>query len=273
MGGSSNPPAPNYVGAATAQGAANKEVARISAKMNNPNVINPLGSQTVTWNNDIPTLTQTLSPEQQKILGLQEQAQQNIGAAGIASSAQLSDILGSGLDLSKLPEYIDPQTQYKQDVIDAMMSRVKEDSGQNRDAMQSRLIAAGIRPGTEAYAREMTQLDRQYNDAYNNALLAAGQESTAQRQQALAEMLTQRQTPLNEAIALQTGTQVSNPFAGGLGYQAGTNIQAAPTYQAAVNQGQAQQNQYNASQAYKNNLISSGAGLLGSLGSAYLTYP
>ena len=41
------PPAPDYQGAANAQGAANIEAARLSGKLNNPNVYGPYGTQTV----------------------------------------------------------------------------------------------------------------------------------------------------------------------------------------------------------------------------------
>lgn len=43
------PPPVDYRGAAQAQGAANVEAARASAKLSNPNIIGPLGSQTVTY--------------------------------------------------------------------------------------------------------------------------------------------------------------------------------------------------------------------------------
>ena len=43
------PAAPDYAGAAAAQGAANLETAKAQGRMNNPNVVGPLGSQTVTW--------------------------------------------------------------------------------------------------------------------------------------------------------------------------------------------------------------------------------
>ncbi len=50
MGGSpSPPPAPDYGAAAREQGAANIEAARLSGKMNNPNVYNPYGTQTVVF--------------------------------------------------------------------------------------------------------------------------------------------------------------------------------------------------------------------------------
>jgi len=45
----SAPAPPDYAGAAAAQGAANLETAKAQGRMNNPNVVGPLGSQTVTW--------------------------------------------------------------------------------------------------------------------------------------------------------------------------------------------------------------------------------
>jgi len=45
----SAPAPPDYAGAATAQGAANVETARLQGYMNNPNVYTPYGSQTVSW--------------------------------------------------------------------------------------------------------------------------------------------------------------------------------------------------------------------------------
>ena len=49
MGKSSAPAAPDYMGAAQAQGTANLDAARLSSRLSNPNVVNPLGTQTVTW--------------------------------------------------------------------------------------------------------------------------------------------------------------------------------------------------------------------------------
>ena len=45
----SPPAAPDYTGAAQAQGAANVDTARLQGKISNPNIIGPLGSQTVTF--------------------------------------------------------------------------------------------------------------------------------------------------------------------------------------------------------------------------------
>ena len=59
------PPTPDYAGAAQAQGAANVETARASAKLSNPNIYGPLGTQLVSYEGDIPTVRQTLTPSAQ----------------------------------------------------------------------------------------------------------------------------------------------------------------------------------------------------------------
>ncbi len=55
----SPPAAPDYAGAAQAQGAANVETARAQGRMNNPNIYTPYGNQTVTWGNGQRTFNQT----------------------------------------------------------------------------------------------------------------------------------------------------------------------------------------------------------------------
>jgi hypothetical protein len=105
MGKPSAPPAPDYTGAAQAQGAANSAAARTTSQLSNPNVYTPLGSQTVTqghrtfdadaywkaaaetntadpsqfWNEGTPTVTQTLNPTAQKIFDTNQQTQQGLG--------------------------------------------------------------------------------------------------------------------------------------------------------------------------------------------------
>jgi len=278
MGGSDAPAAPDYVGAANAQGQANLQAAQATGRINNPNVVNPYGTQNVTWVGDQPTITQKLDPAQQAILDSQNKAKQLGSDAAINSANQVKAATGSALDFSNLPGAPQSSGQRRDDVVNAMMARVDSDTAGQRDAKNSELIAAGIRPGTAAYSTAMGQIDRQYNDARNNALLAGGQEATrdfgmdqSTRQQSIAEILQQRQTPLNELNALVTGSQVSNPFASGLGYQAGANVGAAPIANAITSQGQAQQNIYNQQQAQYNGNINAGAGLIGSIGSAALS--
>lgn len=54
MGKSQSPPAaPDYTAAATAQGAANVDAARVQARLSNPNVVSPYGNQTVTYGSPV----------------------------------------------------------------------------------------------------------------------------------------------------------------------------------------------------------------------------
>lgn len=275
FGGSDPPPPPDYVGAAQVQGQSNVEAARATGKMNNPNVFNPYGTQRVTWDGDTPTITQTLSPSQQALFNNSNAAKLILSQGGINAAKNLNGIISNQLDFSGLPNAPISSGQRRNDVIDSMMSRINTDTAGQRDQANSNLIAAGIRPGTPAYQAAMSQIDRQYNDARQQAITAGGAEASrdfgmdqAARNQAISEILQKRSTPLNEVNALQTGSQVSNPFAGNLGFQGGANVQAAPTFQGTVAQGQAAQNSYNQQQAQMNNNISSGAGLIGSLGAA-----
>lgn len=344
------PDTPDYAAAAVAQGKASLEAARATAKLNNPNIINPYGTQTVTYggeptfdaqgydsamkqyqteleaynkqpvstnNNyngsvmaragfsggsgiqqtpnarptapdknaffkktgdpDVGTVTQKLSPSEQAIYDKGVETRTNVGNAGIAGSKYLEDVIGNKLSFDSAPNAPISSGQRREDVVNAMMGRVNEDTANSREQANSRLIAAGIRPGTKAYDDQMQVINRGYNDARQQAISAGGAEATRDfgmdtqaRKDAIAEILSQRQTPLNEINALQSGSQVNNPFASNLGYQAGANVQPAPIFQGAQAQGQADLNAFNAQQAGSNGLL----GGLFSLGAAGIgAYP
>ena len=115
---------------------------------------------------------------------------------------------------------------------------------------RAELIAAGIPRGSEAWNKEATRFDRSRNDARNQAELSAGQEAqrnfgmdTTLRKDALAEYLTQRQTPLNEISALMSGSQVNNQFATP-GYAQNTNVAAAPVFAGVQEAGKFAQTNY-----------------------------
>ena len=343
-GGKGDAPDPiDYESAAKAQGVANLEAARATAKLNNPNIINPYGTQTVTYGGeptfdaqgydtamkkyqtdlanykpssspptdwigknlgwpaptsggatsvapiapdknsfyqgtgdpDVGTVKQVLSPAEQAIYDKNVQQRTNIGDVGITGSAALKDIIGQKIDLSGAPTVGDGAATRNKS-YDALMSRVNEDTANSREQRNSSLIAAGIRPGTKAYDDAQNLITRGYNDARGNAEINAGNAAeqqfgidTKNRQQYIAELLAQRQTPLNEINALMSGSQVNNPFANGIGYQGGANVQAAPIFSAAQQQGQADLNAYNAQQAGSNSMM----GGLFSLGAAGLMAP
>ncbi len=269
----SPPPAPDYAGAAVAQGAANKETAIASNLLNNPNVDNPYGTQTWTGGEDgsRPTLHQTFSPSEQAKYEQTSRTQGLLGGLGEQGATALKGVVGKNLDFSGIPG-APSAGGARQDAYDAIMSRVNEDTSASKDQRNSQLIAAGVRPGTKAYQDAMFAIDRGANDARQQAITAAGAEGqrdfsmgTEERKNAIAEMLASRQTPLNEISALMSGTQVTNPFAVP-GASQNTNIQPAPLYNAAMQTGQYNTDVYNQQQANNNSMMS---GLFG-LGAAGL---
>jgi hypothetical protein len=151
------PPVPDYAGAAKAQGAANVETAIATAKLGNPNFYGPLGSQTISygtknnkidqagydaavadWNYDnqngyardypdiakftspdfdIPTITQTLTPDAQATLNAQQGVERSLSELGQQGVGQAKAILGTpfnpnlpGIDTS-IAESVSPVNQ------------------------------------------------------------------------------------------------------------------------------------------------------------------
>jgi hypothetical protein len=345
--GGSPPPAPDYVGAAVAQGAANVDAAKVQGKINNPNVVNPYGTQTVQWggvnqsaydtalnkyNTDLstaqslrdqlnalttqptdgtsagtaarqaqiqdlssqinsyagltkpttnqfmldensPLVTQTLSPEQQALYNQQVGNQQGLGSLANQGIGAAQGIIGSKLDYSGAPAAPGDYNTLRSQVYDAMMARPNEDLGIKRDNTNSDLIAAGIRPGSKAYDNQMNLINRQQNDAQQQAIINAGNQTQQaygmdmqSRQQGLTEELAKRQVPLNEITALMSGSQTSNPFQMP-GYAQNANVQAAPVYNAAQQAGQYGTDVYNANQARNS---ANTAGLVGLGGTALM---
>lgn len=296
----SPPAAPDLVGAAQKQGQANIDAAITSGKINNPNIINPYGTQTVTWggkfdqagfdnataawnrqvqdytnalnawaangksgpfttdvgfgpgvdprtkapqraqfeNRDVPTITQTLAPDQQKLLDTSNQAKIGLSELALQGTGLAKDVLGKSLDFGQLPERPGNATDTRAKVLDAMMARINEDADRQQGLLRSDLIARGIPAGSKAYDDAMALEARKRTDASNQAYLASGQEMTRdfqtdsqRRRDALAEMLTERQTPINEITALMSGSQVSNPFSMP-GYAQNANVSATPLFAA-----------------------------------------
>ena len=100
--GKSSPAAPlppDYAGAAQAQGAANVETARLQGRMNNPNIVGPLGGQTVTFGeNDQPTVTQNLTPTAQSTLESQQRVQQALANLGEQGLGTAKNVLATGFN-------------------------------------------------------------------------------------------------------------------------------------------------------------------------------
>ena len=262
------PATPDYRGAAVEQGAANLEAARATARLSNPNTYTPYGTQLISYDGDIPTIRQTLTPTAQKTLEAQQGVElslANLGAKGANTASSVLDKpfsfggpdVQTSLDLSgiaKMPVNAGMTGQ------EAIMSRLNPSLARQRTSTETNLINQGLRPGTEAYDNAIRSLGEQETDARTQAVLqglnldiAANQQGFGQQleagkfgntaqQQALAEAIQLRQLPLNEITALMSGSQIQNPQ---FGAYSGATVQAAPVFAGAQAQGQFDANKYN----------------------------
>ena len=202
-------PAPDYKGAAIAQGAANVDAARASAKLSNPNVYSPYGTQLVSYDGDVPTIRQTLTPEAQKTVEAQQRLQSNLadlgntaytgafkamstpfsfggqvqtqfnqgGALQNAPTAGQYGLAQGGLNAPDLSSQLDLSNVAKMPVNagttaqEAIMRRLEPSLARQRTSTETQLINQGLRPGTEAYDNAARILGEQENDLRSQAAL------------------------------------------------------------------------------------------------------
>lgn len=212
------PAAPNPAAIAAAQGAANKDVARLTNRLNRVDQTTPYGNLTFTegpeedrWN-----AAQTFSPamearfdiEQALATGLGGQAQQRLGALDYAplSFADLPEFT-SGIDYSVLPEIpgIDDFAGASEEAADAAFERQwnrlsPQFEDEQRD-LHTRLINQGIEPGDRAYQNEMDDFMRRKNEARLAASQDAISVGEAMRQGLFASGMQGRQQVLSELLS------------------------------------------------------------------------
>lgn len=99
------PAAPDYAGAATAQGEANIDAARAGAEMTNTNQYTPYGSQVFTKSpgSDQWSSTVSLSPEQQHLYDLQTQGDTALGETANSQLGRVQSSMSQPLDVSGAP--------------------------------------------------------------------------------------------------------------------------------------------------------------------------
>jgi len=242
--GKSAPAAPDPVATANAQGGWNTFTAQQQQAMNmvgqqtpwgsleynqtgNTTLTDPSGKQIT-----VPqfTATQTLSPSQQAIFDQTQDAQANLAGLASDQSGMLRDYLNKPFEFNN---------QDAADwAYDLASSRILPQQADARAALDRQLINRGIRPGTDAYNREMTRMDQSNTDQLNQLALNG-------RSQAFQEAAYTRSNPINEISALLSGSQVTQP---GSTFTGTPQTQVAGVdYSGLVNNAYNQQvNQYNA---------------------------
>jgi len=192
-----------------------------------------------------------------------------------------------GIDPTAFDRQISPDVMMRERVEQALMDRLNPQLQQARQAQEDALLLQGQGRGGRAWQTAQQDLSRRESDALTSAILGAGQEQQrqfamdlanlqAQRQgqealyglqsatrgRALQEALALRQLPLSEINALRTGSQPNipqfQPFQG-------SQVQAAPVFQAGQMGYQAALNQANAQNAAQSSLFGGLTGLGGSV--------
>ena len=266
----SPPPAPDYRGAAVAQGQANIDAARATAKLGNPSFINPLGRRDVDFRPDDEVfITDTLTPLGQTRLDQEQRIGTQLGGIAEQGLTEVGKTLGGPFDLGQVSDITTQPTVAGRDAIsNAILAREQPLLDAERQAMQTDLLVRGHNPGGIAFEGAMDQLDRKENDLRLASILAAGGEQSrlyglqaGDRGRGIQEQAFLRQLPLSEVNALRTGNQPMLPQ-----FQAyqGATIAPPNILGATGMEHQAAMNTYNQKMAQAGNTMS---GLFG-LGSA-----
>lgn len=207
------PKAPDPVATAQAQSGMNTDTALTQQLVNHTNQVGPWGSTTYSQNGtssftdssgrtiSIPQFTQTTeySPGQQAIFDKTQTAQTNLADLSAEQSGKMRDYLAKPFEFNN--------HDAENWATDLASRRILPQQQRDRTDLQAQLVNSGIRPGTEAYDREMSRLDRSNNDQMNQLALTG-------RSQAYGEALETRSQPINELSAFMSGSQIQAPNAG-----------------------------------------------------------
>jgi hypothetical protein len=203
------PPDPRQTAAASTS--TNVGTAVANAWLGNINEITPDGSTSVnqtgnqSWFDpytdqtyEVPTFTRTTtySPEQQAIADQQNQANLGLSTLGNQQTQRLQGLLSTPFDGSN------EATEAR--LMELGSKRLDPVLARQDESLRTRLAQQGIKAGSAAYDREMSNQNQSRNDAYNQLMLQG-------RGQAFQEAQTLRNQPINEITALLSGSQVSQP--------------------------------------------------------------
>jgi len=304
------PAAPDYRGAAQETAAGNLAAAQAATAANRVSQYTPYGSlvysQTGVDSQGNPTwrADTSLSGVGQQLLDMQNATSLGLGSTINAQLGQVQQKMGQGFNPNLTPLTSSVQAANLKDQVDyaggmqgwdkaseLMMKRLAPQMAQQAKALDAKLAAQGVVPGSEAYNRAQMQLAQQQNDLRNQAQLAGQQVgqnlftqglqgagfSNAAQQQAFAnrmananlgnqtqqqqftQELTRYNLPLNTLSALRSGAQVQNPSFVNVPQQATT---AGADYLGAAGlTGQANQAAANATNAQNNAMMSGLFGL------------
>ena len=210
----SAPPAPDYTASAQATAQGNLDAARANIAANRVNQVTPYGSLNYNisgadpYGNPTWTATQSLAPDQQKLLDIQNQLSIGTGQLGQQGLGYVQNMISQPFDTSSLPS-----TGFNagQSYQDAYMQRLKPQIEQGREALSTQLANSGIPVGSEAYKRAMMTQGQKENDLLAAATTQGFNTGLAANQQGFNQLAYQRNEPINTLNAVRSGAQVQSP--------------------------------------------------------------
>jgi hypothetical protein len=210
----SAPAAPDYSAAARETATGNLDAARAATAANRVNQVTPYGrlDYSVTgqdpYGNPTWTATQSLSPDQQRLLENQNRISSSLGDVATKGVSYVENMLNTPFNTAALPSTgFNPSQSYQ----DAYMQRLQPQITQNREALQQQLANKGIDIGSTAYDRAMQTQAQRENDLLATATTQGFGVGQQARQSALQEQAYLRNEPLNTLSAVRTGSQVTGP--------------------------------------------------------------
>lgn len=268
------PPAPDYAGAAIAQGAANIDAARATSRLSNPEWDNAEGSRRIQYgidgDPDRVRIIDQMSPVAAQQYGIQQGINTNLLNTASAGLNRVSQQMATPFNMSRIPSVDTRNEATRQAVAQALMGRLQPQFDKDDNSARTRLANQGITQGSEAWNDEMNRLTQAKNDAMMQAQMQAGGEASrmfgdqsAARQQAIQEQAYLRNLPLSEINALRTGSTPNMPQFQGFG---GSQVHAAPLLQGTQLGEQAAIDRYNAKVGQRNALLQTA----GQVGGAFL---
>lgn len=218
------PRAPDPAETARAQAAANREATLAGLETGMVNQRTPFGDLTFseigTTDRGNPRFeaVQTLPEDQMRQIELLNQAGIRFGETANRQLGAASEGLAQPIDFASLGPAPTFDEGTRVDAANQIMARLQPQINQDRAALETQLASQGIQRGTEAFRNAMRPFNQQLTDTRLAADIQGGAEAARQfslgqtaRNAALNELVQQRQIPLNETLALLSGTQVRGP--------------------------------------------------------------
>jgi hypothetical protein len=170
MGSKRAPSAPNPAETAAAQSVINTDTARVQARLNRGNTVTPFGTViNRDLGNDQWETVFNLSPNQQRIADQGEALDMQTGQLTLDMLPEARRVLMQPLAMD------DPDARER--ATAGIMSRMEPQFARDRAALESRLVAQGFTPGTEAFRQAADEQNRAVTDARLQATTAGLGES------------------------------------------------------------------------------------------------